>query len=176
MHLISLSIRVGPDFARLVQELDTGQPLVGRKVYFTSEVVDVSGESGEDLQHTRAGLGSACSNDLVREGGVILATGALLYFGCGGRHGVLMMMIMVVVIEQIFIRNGTLISSCLLAKSARGVKRGEVKGRTSRFMNLLVACTERHRTAVRSAMRRLEARQRLRRREHWMVEQITNAV
>lgn len=74
MHLIPLAIALCPDLARLVQELDTCEPLLWGEVYFPREVVDVSYEAREDLEHARAGLGSAGVDDMLGELWVVLSS------------------------------------------------------------------------------------------------------
>lgn len=79
MHLVALAVRLCPQLANLVEELHTLEPFFGGKVDLPGEVVKVANGGGEDLLEARAGVGTACIDDVL---------GKVLVVLVGGRRGV----------------------------------------------------------------------------------------
>lgn len=78
MHFIALAVRLCPQLANLVEELHALEPFFGGEVDLSGEVVQVANGGREDLLEARAGVGTACVDDVLCEVLVVLV---------GGRRG-----------------------------------------------------------------------------------------
>ena len=67
MGLVTGLARLGVDAANLVDELDTGHPLVDGELNLASEVVDVTDHGTKNLTVARSGVGAHAINDLLGE-------------------------------------------------------------------------------------------------------------
>ena len=70
MGLVTGLARLDIDGADLVDELDTGHPLIDGELDLAREVVDVLDQSTHNLTVTRSGLGTHAINDSLGEVGV----------------------------------------------------------------------------------------------------------
>lgn len=86
MGLVTGLARLGVDAADLVDELDTGHPLIDGELNLASEVVDVTDQSTKNLAVARSGVGTHAIDDTVSEVGVE-SVGGHLDCLCGMKQG-----------------------------------------------------------------------------------------
>lgn len=91
MHLITLPIRLRPQLARLVEELDTREPFLRREVNLSGEVVQMADRGAEDLLEARARVWAAGVDDVLGEVRVVLVLLLLLAAHLGGVVNVYML-------------------------------------------------------------------------------------
>ena len=75
VHLVALSVRLGPDLADLVEECHTLEPFFRSELNLACEVVQVFYGRSEDLLEACAGVGAACVDDVLCEVLVVLVRG-----------------------------------------------------------------------------------------------------